>query len=331
MQEWTVAAARMTKGLPAGTDNDDPLAPARRHRRGDRPRPRRPDDHRRLRAVALRRPLRAGRRQRPAGAEADPAAARRRARPDDQQRRPLHPGVRERPAGRLPRGPQHDEDRPGRRGDALVPARVRADVADRRRAGDAPQPDGLQGRDQQHPQRRRRRARAVRLGRRRGAGVDARRQLPGQPPDPDADRALGPDVPAGAGGRDRPDEGERRADRREEREGRRRPRRDRPRRQPRDPRRRPHPPLQPRERTTARRSSAAATRSPTASTSPAASSTPASSSSASRRTRHKQFVRDPDPARRQRSASTSTSSTPAAPCSRSPPGSGPRAATSARA
>ena len=203
LQQWTVAAARMTAGQPAGPENDDPLLP--------------PDDTGEavglgprdltitvgFGPVAVRRPLRprAGSARRRCSRS---RAARRRARPGDQQRRPLRPGLRRRPAGRLPRGPQHDQDRPGRRGDALVPARLRAHLA-RRRQQDTPRNlMGFKDGTNNIRRRRHRGARAVRLGRRRGARVDARRQLPGQPPDPDADRALGPRPPRRAGETYRP-------------------------------------------------------------------------------------------------------------------------------
>ena len=71
---------------------------------------------------------------------------------------------------------------------------------------------GVQGRDEQPARGRRRRDGDERLGRRRGARVDARRQLHGDAPDPDADRGVGPREPRRPAADDR--RGRRRAGRR---------------------------------------------------------------------------------------------------------------------
>ena len=55
----------------------------------------------------------------------------------------------------------------GHRGAEVVAARLRPGVGHRRRPDDAAQPDGVQGRHQQHPRRRHRGARRAGLGRRR--------------------------------------------------------------------------------------------------------------------------------------------------------------------
>ena len=74
-------------------------------------------------------------------------------RPGDLRRRPLRPGVLGRSSGRLPRGPQPGPDRArhGRR--PLVAARLRPNLDDDPGAGHAAQPDGPQGRHEQHPRR----------------------------------------------------------------------------------------------------------------------------------------------------------------------------------
>ena len=82
------------------------------------------------------------------------------------RRRPVHPGLRGRPAGGLPRHPQHGPGGPRHRRAEVVAARLRPGVGDRRRPDHAAQPDGLQGRHQQHPRRRHRDAGRAGLGRR---------------------------------------------------------------------------------------------------------------------------------------------------------------------
>ena len=210
LAQWAAAAAQMTRGLPIGAvetapdsppiDTGEALGPGRRaaHR------------HRRLRPVPVRRPVRAGRA--PAGRAGRPAgAARRRARARPQQRRPLRAGLRQRPAGRLPRHPQLRPAGPRHGGDALVAARLRPHVVDVDRAGDAAQPDGLQGRHPQHQGRVDRGDGRVRLGRRRDRpGLDERRQLPGGAADPDADRVVGHRLPRRPGEGLRPGQGHRR-------------------------------------------------------------------------------------------------------------------------
>ena len=196
MREWSAAAAEMTAGQMVGDVNDEQLAPPDDTGETVGLLPSRPDDHLRHRAgrVRARRrgPLRPARR-RPAALRPAPAAARRRARPGDERRRPLRPGLLRRPPGRLPRGPQPGPDRPRRCRHALVAARLRAHLDHQPRAGHPAQPDGLQGRDQQHPRRGHRGDAPLCLARRdREPGLDARRHLHGHPPDPDAARDLGP-------------------------------------------------------------------------------------------------------------------------------------------
>ena len=207
----------MTRGRAGRRPVNDDLAPRRRHRRGGRPRARAAHGHVRLRPDAVRRSCggsgspRSGRprcAELPpfAGDELDPARSR---------RRPLRPGLRRRPAGRVPRGPQPGPDRPRRRGDALVAARLRPHVLDEPRPGHAAQPDGLQGRHEQPQARGRPGAGRARVGRRaRSARLDARRHVPRHPPHPDADRGLGPGEPRRPGADDRPPQGQRRAARR---------------------------------------------------------------------------------------------------------------------
>ena len=133
-------------------------------------------------------------------------------RPRSQRRRPVRPGVLGRSAGRLPRRPQPRPDRPRRRSYALVAARLRQHVVHEPRAGDAAQPDGLQGRHQQHHAPRTRTARRSSCGSAtRPHRVDERRHLPRRPPHPDADRDLGPHRARRAGGHHRSRQGQRRA------------------------------------------------------------------------------------------------------------------------
>ena len=120
------------------------------------------------------------------------------------RRRHLRAGLLRRPPGRLPRDPQPGPDRPRHGGDALVPARLRPHRQHQPQPGDAAQPDGLQGRHRQHQGRGHRGDGPLRLGRRRRPGLDARRQLPGQPPHPDAARGLGPLGARRPGADDRP-------------------------------------------------------------------------------------------------------------------------------
>ena len=135
------------------------------------------------------------------------------ARAGAQRRRPLRAGLRRRPAGRLPRHPQLRPARPA--APRSCAGRSSASAARRRprpRRQTAAQPDGLQGRHQQHQGRGRRRHGRLRLGRRRDRpALDARRQLPGRPPHPDADRVVGHRLPRRPGERLRPGQGQRRA------------------------------------------------------------------------------------------------------------------------
>lgn len=66
---------------------------------------------------------------------------------------------------------------------ALATGRLRTHLDHQPQAGDTAEPDGIQGRNEQHPCRRSRCCRALRLGRRqRSAGLDARRKLSHRPP-----------------------------------------------------------------------------------------------------------------------------------------------------
>ncbi len=150
---------RMTVGQPGRDRQHRPGRAPRRHRRGRRPRPVVAHGHVGFGAVPVRPGPRSLR-------DRDPQARRagrhahvrgRRDRPGAQRRRPGGAGVCRRSAGRLPRHPQPHPHRPRRRRVALVAVRLRAHVEHRRRAGDAPQPHGVQGR---HQQRRRRGHRA---------------------------------------------------------------------------------------------------------------------------------------------------------------------------
>ena len=320
----------MTAGEPAGPRNDEPLLP--------------PDDtgeaigHLPSRltitfgfgpgAVRARggRPVRA----RPAAAGvAAPvrAVARRGDRPGDLGRRPLRAGVLGRSAGRLPRGPQPRPDRPRRRWCCSWSQLGFGRTSTTTREQDTPaQPDGA---SRTAPTTSGRRTPPtldrVRVGRRRGPGLAARRDLHGRPPDPDGDRESGtgrswpsrsarsaaPSTPGAPLGRHR----------------RVRPARFRGAR-PRGPGDRPRRAHAAQLRGPARQrgSCAAATRSPTASTRSPDSSTPGSSSSASSATRTSSSASS---ATSPGTSSTSTSSTPRAPCSRSRPARR-RAPTSAR-
>ncbi len=143
-------------------------------------------------------------RQAPGGAAPDPAAARRRAERGRKRRRHLRAGLLRRSPGRLPRDPQPGPDRPRHGGDALVAARLRPHRQHQPQPGDAAQPDGLQGRHRQHQGRGHRGDGPLRLGRRRRPRLDARRQLPGDPPHPHAARDLGPLGARRPGRNDRP-------------------------------------------------------------------------------------------------------------------------------
>ena len=146
---WAAAAAQLTKGLPIGAVETSPEAP-----------PIDTGEAMGLRSARLTVTVGFGPSlfDKAAGSGLDapgcpqgPAGtARRRPGPGAHRRRPVRAGLRRRPAGRLPRDPQLRPDgaRDGR--DALVAARLRADVVDLDVAGDAAQPDGLQGRHQQH-------------------------------------------------------------------------------------------------------------------------------------------------------------------------------------
>ena len=151
------------------------------------------------------------------GAAADPGAARRRAQPGGKRRRHLRPGLLRRSPGRLPRDPQPGPDRPRHGGDALVPARLRPHRQHHPRPGHPAQPDGLQGRHGQHQGRGHRGDGALRLGRRRRAGLDARRHLHGHPPHPHAAGDLGPLLARRPGADDRPRQVQRRPARRRRR------------------------------------------------------------------------------------------------------------------
>ena len=110
-----------------------------------------------------RRPLRPGERSARPRSPSCPLR-RRRARPGPLRRRHRGPGVRRRPAGRVPRGAQPRPHRPWGGRDALVAARVRPHVLDQPHPGHPPQPDGFQGRHEQHQARGRPCPRAACLG-----------------------------------------------------------------------------------------------------------------------------------------------------------------------
>ena len=209
LREWTEAAARMTAGELAGPAQRRGAAAARRHRRGDRAPAEPADDHLRLRARACSSATAStasgSRGSRPPSLRQFAAAAGRGDRPGDLGRRPLRSGVLRRPAGRLPRGPQPGADRPRVGGHEVVAARLRPHLDHDPRAGHAAQPDGAQGRHQQHPRRGHRAtwSEFVWVGD-EAPGVAARRHLPRHPPDPDGHRELGPHRPGRAGAHDRP-------------------------------------------------------------------------------------------------------------------------------
>ena len=119
---------------------DRPAGAADRHRRGAGAGGRQADHHRRLRPVAVRRPVRA-RRQAPGRAR--PTSRRcpaTRCDPDRSGGDLVRPGLRRRPAGRLPCHPQLRPARPRHGGDALVAARASAGRPRPHVAGDAAQP-----------------------------------------------------------------------------------------------------------------------------------------------------------------------------------------------
>ena len=317
---WAGRRGQLTKGLPVGAVETAPHAPPIDTGEALGLGAAQPDHHRRLRPVAVRRPVRPGR-----------AAARRRwptcrrcpatrsTRPH--RRRPVRAGVRERPAGRLPRHPQPRPARPRHRGAALVAARLRPHVVDLDAAGDPAQPDGVQGRHQQHQAEEPRTLDDyVWVGDETDQAVDARRQLPGRPPHPDA--ASSPGTPTTSPTRrtvfgrlkdsGAPLTGQRGV----------RPRRPRGRRAGGTPVIAADAHIRLAAPATQRRAEAPAPRAtptPTASTPTPACSTPACSSSPSRRTRARSSSRSRRGSARP-TCSTSTSGTPAAGCSRCRPG-----------
>ena len=215
LREWSRAAAEMTAGRADRRRQPRRAGAARRHRRDGRPAALQPDRHLRLRPRACSSSRGLGlAAAAPGGAAPDPAAAGRRAGPARKRRRHLRPGLLRRPPGRLPRDPQPGPDRPRHGGDALVPARLRPHLDHQPQPGHAAQPDGDEGRHRQHPRRGHSGDEALRLGRRRGPGLDARRQLPGDAPDPDAARGLGPLLAGRPGADDRPPQVQRRPARR---------------------------------------------------------------------------------------------------------------------
>ena len=186
----------------------------RRHGGGARPAGERPDDHLRLRPVAV--PRRRGhgplRHRRPAAGGAARAAALpgRRPRPGALGRRPVHPGVRRRPAGRGARGPQPGPHRLRHGVGPVVAARLRPHLDHVDQPIDAAQPVRLQGRHRQRQGRGGRRARRARVGRRRrrrGRIVARGRVLPGGAPDQHDDRGLGPTAAGRPGDVRGPDQG----------------------------------------------------------------------------------------------------------------------------
>ena len=164
MREWSLAAAEMTAGEMVGDVNDLELAP--------------PDDTGETVGLLpssltvtfgfgpglFEKPRPRPGREAPGGAEADPAAAGRRAEPARKRRRPLRPGLLRRPPGRLPRGPQPGPDRTRHGDDALVAARLRPHLDHEPQPGHAAQPDGDEGRHRQHQRRGHRRDAAASSG-----------------------------------------------------------------------------------------------------------------------------------------------------------------------
>ena len=213
LQDWTAAAREMTADRRVGGRGaQSRLAPPSDTGEARRPRRRQPHAHGRLRAGAVRRPVRPGRaagRQRWPTCRRSPATRSTRrccggdlavqACSDDPQVA-VH-AVRN--LTRIAAG------RAAVRWAQLGFGKASATETDR---PDAAQPVRLQGRHRQHPRRRRRRARRARLGRtaRDGSDLDGRRLLPGRPPDPDDHRDLGPHLAGRAGDRDRAHQGRRR-------------------------------------------------------------------------------------------------------------------------
>ena len=210
-------AIRLTAGQPVGPAGRAARA-AGGHRRGAGPGRRPADGHRRVRSGAVLKDGATGSAWPPGARRCSPA---RRLPGDDAgagaaRRRHLRPGVRRGPAGDVPRGPQPGPHRPGRGRAALDPARLRPHGGDGADPGDAAQPAGLQGRDEQHPRRRRGgdAASFVWVGREEPQALDPRRHVRRHAADPDADRELGPRRARRPGADDRPAEGQRRADHR---------------------------------------------------------------------------------------------------------------------
>ena len=136
---WTAAAAAMTPGLPVAGRLEPARRAAGRHRRGGGPAAGAADHHRRLRPVAVRRPASAWPRRRPAALRRPAAPARRRASTPTARGGDLaiqacadDPQVAFHAIRNLAR------HRPRRRGDALVPARLRPHVVHRRSSQTTP-------------------------------------------------------------------------------------------------------------------------------------------------------------------------------------------------
>ena len=210
LRTWTAGGRAHDGRAPGGRRQRRAARAAGGHRRGARARAGAADGHLRPRPVAVRRPLRARRRSArrrcatcprcPATSSTASAAA-----ATSASRRA--PTTRRSPSTRCATS---RASAAARVVDALVAARLRPDLVDEPRAGHAAQPDGLQGRHEQHQARGRRRAGAARLGRGRPpqrAGVAARRHLPRRPAHPHADRGLGPHVAGRPGADDRPRQG----------------------------------------------------------------------------------------------------------------------------
>ena len=152
LQDWSYAAARMTRGLEVsatGAVGGSPEAPPDDTGEALGLRRERAHDHLRLRSDPVRERRRGPvrhRRAAPGRARAAARVPRRRPRSRRVGRRPVHPGVRRRPAGRRPRDPQPEPHRLRARAHPLVADGLRAHVAHDLGAADAAQPLRLQGR-----------------------------------------------------------------------------------------------------------------------------------------------------------------------------------------
>ena len=202
------------EAAPGGVVGGGPYGVPRGHRGGLRAARLRAHADHRVRAVAVRRPVRAGR-PTSGGAAGAAGVPRRRPRPRPVRRRHLHPGLRQRPTGGGPRRPQPHPARLRHRLGALVPARVRPHLVDQHQPGHAAEPVRVQGRHRQRQGRGDDGGERLRLGgpgrRPRAGRLDGRGDLPGRPSHPHAHRGLGPDQPPGPGDDHRSQQGGRRS------------------------------------------------------------------------------------------------------------------------